>query len=252
MADELPRLDRIFQSARVGIDRDHRPAPVRIADGLWSLERHLKMPGRVTLPSRTTIVRVDGGGLALISPPPARDETFAAIDVLGRVDALIAPNSFHYLFVNAAMERYPNAKLYLAPGLQRRVATLPAGTDLGDRSPSADLDTVVLGPVRGWSEVLLFHRPSRTLIISDAAFNIRNVEGLFERIFWRGFGVPNGFGPSRTARLTLLSNRGIAGKALRRAREWPFERILVAHGEVVQTEARAQFERAYRKYLEAD
>jgi hypothetical protein len=250
MDSRLTRLDRIFQRTRVGVDRDHRPAAVRLAEGLWYIERRLSMPLGVGLPSRTTIVRHEGA-VTVISPPPPHEETFAAIESIGKVEALVAPNSFHYLFVNSAAERYPDAKIYLAPGLQRRIAELPAGADLCEVSPSPDIDRIILGPIGNWSEALLFHRPSRTLILSDTAFNLANVASVYERLFWRAFGVPKGFGPSRTAKFTLLSDRAVAGAALRRALDWPFERILVAHGDVVQTSARARFDRAFKRYLES-
>src|SRR5262245_30885748 len=122
-------LDGVFKRATPGVAADYRPAPTRVADGVWSLERHLRMPGGPLLPSRTTIVRVSPTSVAMISPPPAHEETFGMIDALGTVAALIAPNTFHYLYINDAVRRYPNATLYLAPGLQERIATLPPGND---------------------------------------------------------------------------------------------------------------------------
>lgn len=249
MSENRRLLDRMFQLAAPGVDVDHRPPPARLADGVWSLERHLRMTGGPILPSRTTLVRSSAGGLTVISPPPPHDETFAAIDALGKVEALVAPNSFHYLYVNDAKRRYPEAELYLAPGLQDRVATLPPGLDFSMSSPSPELERVSLGPVRGMSEVIIFHRPSRILILSDLAFNLIHIERALDRVFWRAFGVPPEFGPSRTASLMLLKDRSVSKPALRRVLDWPFERILVAHGDVVQTEARARFQRAFASYL---
>jgi hypothetical protein len=242
-------LDGIFKRAALGVAPDYRPAPTRLAEGVWSLERHLRMPGGPLLPSRTTIVKLSPTSVAVISPPPAHEETFQMIDALGTVAALIAPNSFHYLYVNDAVRRYPDATLYLAPGLQERIATLPPGVDLAESTPSPDLERVILRPPHGVSEVLLFHRPSRILILSDLAFNLVHVDRSFDRVFWRAFGVSREFGPSRTARLMLLNDRSVVRPVLRRILEWPFERIHVAHGEVVQTDARARFERAFAAYL---
>ena len=242
-------LDRVFKRAAPGVDAGYRPPPVRLADGVWSLERRLRMPGGPLLPSRTTIVRLGSGGLVVISPPPAHDETFAMIDGLGPVTALIAPNSFHHLYVGDAVRRYGDAMLYLAPGLQERIASLPPGVSLAESPPSPELDRIILRTPHGASEVLLFHRPSRILILSDLAFNMIHVDRSLDRIFWRAFGVPREFGPSRTARLMLLNDSSVVRPVLRRVLEWPFERIQVAHGEVVQTEARARFERAFAAYL---
>ena len=249
MSEKRRPIDRLFRFVAPGVDGSRRPAPLRLADGVWSLERYLRMPGGALLPSRTTLVLIELGGLAVISPPPPDDATYDAIDGVGRVEALIAPNSFHHLYVNDAARRYPAAKVYLAPGLADRVPTLPPATDLSLGTPSDDLEPLPLGPLRGLSEVFLFHRPSRTLILSDAAFNMVNLQRRFDRLYWRAFGVPNHFGPSRTARIMLLNDRRVASAALRRVLDWPFEQIVVAHGEVVQADARACFERGFAAYL---
>lgn len=249
MSSKRQLLDRLFQLAAPGVVEQHRPPAVRLADGVWSLERHLRMPAGPVLPTRTALVRLSSGGLVVISPPPPHEETFAAIDALGRVEALLAPNSFHYLYVPAAVQRYPAAKLYLAPGLQDRIASLPSGIDLATLPLSADFDQAIIDSGRGMSEVVLFHRASRIVFLTDCAFNLVHLESVFDRTFWRLFGVAPDFGPSRTARMTLLSSPDRVGEALRRVLTWPFERIFVAHGDVVQTDARGRFERAFTRYL---
>lgn len=249
MSEKRRILDRLFQLGTPAVVEDFRPSPSRLAEGVWSLERRLRMPGAPVLPARTTIVRVASGALALISPPPPHPDTFAAIDALGPVEMLLAPNSFHYLYVGDAMRQYSGAKLYLAPGLQARVPSLPPGIEVGPDVALPGFEHVVLSPGRGISEVILFHQPSRILLLTDCAFNMTHIERPFDRLFWRVFGVPAGLGPSRTARLMLLSSRQRAAQALRQVLAWPFERILVAHGEVVQTDARARFERAFTRYL---
>lgn len=249
MATDRRLLDRLFQLGVPGVVEDFRPPPSRLADSVWSLGRHLRMIGGPILPSRTTIVRLQSGNIAVISPPPPHEETFDAIDALGRVEVLVAPNSFHYLYVCAAMERYPHAALYLAPGLADRVASLPAGIDLSESPLTPDFEQVILDAGRGISEVIFYHSPSRILILGDCAFNLVNLERASDRFFWRLFGVPGEFGPSRTARMMLLSSRERAREALRQVLVWPFERILVAHGDIVQNHARGRFQRAFADYL---
>jgi hypothetical protein len=249
MSSKRQLLDRLFQLSAPGVVESHRPPAVRLADGVWSLERHLRMPAGPVLPTRSAIVRLNAGGLVVISPPPPHAETFAMIDALGPVDALLAANSFHYLYVAAAVQRYPAAKLYLAPGLQERIPSLPPGNDLAASPVAADFEQAIVDSGRGMSEVILFHRASRILFLTDCAFNLVHVERAFDRMFWRLFGVPAEFGPSRTARMTLLSAPERIGETLRRVLEWPFERIFVAHGDVVQTDARGRFARAFARYL---
>lgn len=232
---------------------DHRSPPKKLCDGLWVLDRQLRHFGLARLPSRTTIVRLGDGSLVVISPPPGIDSTSAAaLDSIGTVAYGVVPNSFHYLFASGFLERYPAARLLVTPGLPRRVPELGSATELGPRPPEAwsgELEYTVLGPVRGVSESLLFHVPSRTLILTDLAFNMLAYPRPFDRFFWRLSGVPARFGPGRTSRSLLLRDREAASRCLSRALAWPIRRIVVAHGDTVETDAADELRRAFSRYL---
>ena len=107
----------------------------------------------------------------------------------------------------------------------------------------------MLGPVRHVSEVVLLHRPSRTLVLTDLAFHWLRFESPAQRLFWRLSGVPAGFGPSRSVRLTLLADRAVAAPLLARILDWEFHRIVVAHGDPVEANAKDGFRRGFRRYL---
>lgn len=242
-------LERIIQRTAPAYVASFRPAPEVVADGVWTLTRHLRIPPGPILPTRTMLIRAAAGGVIVVSPPPPHEETFAAIEALGRVSALVAPNSFHYLYLDDAARRFPEASVYLAPGLAARVPSVPNGAELPSSTLEADLGQIVLDSGRGVSEVILYHAGSRTLFLTDSAFHLVEVAGTATRLFWRAFGVPAGFGPSRTARLMLLPPREQVAAVLERVLAWPFERIVVAHGSVVERDARRVFERGFAAYL---
>jgi hypothetical protein len=229
-------------------DLDFTPPPVALAPGLWSLERQVRF-GAAVMPSRSIVVDVGARRLVLISPPA---DACAELDRLGTLAAIVAPNSFHYLYAGAYLQRYPGAELFVAPELPERVPSLPRAVEL-----VADLDVgwrdalpyVVLGPHRGLSEVLFFHAATRTLILTDIASNLVSFRNGYERLLWRSSGMPSGFGLSRNARRLLLRDRTAARAALRTAARWPFERIVMAHGAVVERDAHATFTSAYAGYL---
>ncbi len=210
------------------------------------------MPGGANLPTRATIVVLPSRGLLLVSPPPVEAGGLEALDALGVVEQVLVPNTFHYLNAHAVVVRYPTAVFLASPGLFARVPGLPPGQELTERAPDAwagAVEHAILGPTRGVSEVALFHRESGTLILTDLAFNLVSLERRFDRIAWRVAGVPSGFGPSRTARLFLLHDRVLAEAFLQRLVAWPFRRVLVAHGEALETDAVGVFRRAFAAYL---
>jgi hypothetical protein len=244
-------IDRAIQLIRPRLVRDFAPPPTPIAPDLWSLARRTRMPGGPTLPTHTTVIRLRSAGLLIVSPPPVEAGGLDDLDALGVVEEILVPNSFHYLNASGFLARYPRAALRLAPGLRRRIAGLP-GEELTN-TPTAwggTVEHLVLGPVRGISEVAVFHVPSATLVLTDLAFHMLRFENRLERAAWRLNGVPAGFGPSRTSRTFLLGDRAIAAAFLERVLAWPFDRVLVAHGEPLEQDAVGAVRRAFAAYLE--
>src|SRR5690606_24382262 len=188
VASKRSLLDRLLQRGFPSPVRGYAPPPAPVAPDVWSLERLLRMPGGLRLSTRTTIVRLASRGLLVVSPPPAEPGGLEAIDALGRVDEILVPNSFHYLYAPAFAARHPGAKLRVAPGLPARVPSFPPVQEIATTGPSPwgpDIEHRVLGPVRGVSEVALFHRPSATLVVTDLAFHVRRYESPLERAAWR-------------------------------------------------------------------
>lgn len=256
VSTERSLQDRILRRAVPSPVEAYRPPPEALLDGLWTLDRQLVHFGLARLPARTVLVRLRDGSVAVISPPPLVDAaTGRAIDDIGPVRYGVVPNTFHYLSASELMDRYPEASLVGAPGLAARVPELVVDIELPADPPegwAGVLDHAVLGPVRGLSEVLFFHVPSGTLILTDLAFNMVRYPRPLDRLVWRLSGVPRGLGPGRTSRSFLLRDRTVAARALRRAVRWPIERIVVAHGEVVEEDAPARFRRAFADYLDRD
>jgi hypothetical protein len=245
-------LDRLIQLVRPRPVSSFAPSLTQIAPNLWSLEHRLRMPGGLSLPTRTTVIRLRSETLLVVSPPPVEAGGLEGLDALGAVEEVLIPNSFHYLNMPGFLARYPNATLRVAPGLCERIPGLPRGQELPELPPSSwrgVIEHLVLGPIRGVSEVALFHRPSATLILTDLAFHMLTFKNRLERAVWRLTGVPTGFGPSRTARLFLLGDRVVAAAFLERVLTWPFQCVLVAHGEPLEANAVNVFRRAFAPYL---
>lgn len=248
MANTRSLLDRLVQAVKPETIVGFAPPVAPVDSGLWGLERRARMPGGLILPTRTTVVRLPGDDVLVISPPPVECGGLESLDALGPVRHVVVSNAFHYLNARAFLERYPEARFWAAPGLFRRVAGLPSGTEIEPdlrASWSDAIDHAVLRASDEVSEVALFHRESASLILTDLAFNMTSFARVIDRIGWRLNGAPIGFGHSRTARMLLLRDRQATKTFLERVLEWPFRRILVAHGDVVESDAIGVFRRAF-------
>jgi hypothetical protein len=98
------------------------------------------------------------------------------------------------------------------------------------------------------AEVAFLHRPSRTLILTDACFHILEAPWR-DRAGWRLLGVWKRFGPSLTARSILLRDRARVAAFVERLCRWDFERIAVAHGEVLEGASAETLREAFGSYL---
>lgn len=251
MKSERSLLDRVMRPLRPTPVASFAPPPRELAPGVWSVDRRLRFPLGLEIPTRMTVLRLASGGLLLHSPVALDDPTKRTIEELGAVEVILAPNSFHYLFAREWVEAFPRACFLGAPDLPERIADLPPGEPVPcEGSPfGPGIVHLVYGPVRRVSEVVLLHRPSGTLVLTDLAFHWVRFQSFVERLVWRLSGVPAGFGPSRSVRLTLLSDRAAAPPFLARILEWEFRRIVVAHGDPVEANAKETFRRGFRRYL---
>ncbi|MCW5893064.1 MAG: DUF4336 domain-containing protein [bacterium] len=245
-------LDRVLQLVQPTPVDGFAPPPRALADGLWVFDRRLAMPGGPLLPLTGTLIRLPGGGLLVHSPVRLDAATAEAVRSLGPITDVLAPNGFHHLFAPAWHAAYPQARLFAAPGLPARVPALAGAAPLrdGDPSPWPDVDILVYGPVGNLGEVVVFHRPTGTLVLTDLAFNVVRVDSLFDRFGWRVvMGVPPHLAPSRTARMTLLRDRARVRPFVERLLALDVRRIVVSHGDVVEHDAAAALRRGFADYL---
>jgi len=207
---------------------------VPLADNLWASEYELRMGLGFYMPVRMTVLRLGDGSLVLWSPGPIQEPLAAELAGLGEVSALVAPNCLHHLFVAAAKERYPQAKILAAPGLQEKRADLSIDGDLTTPPPSwgGEIELLTIAGAKSLGEVVALHRPSATLLVTDLMFNIGDVRGFLTPWIFRMAGVYRRLGQSRLLRF-LVDDRAAAGGSVRELLSWPFERVVSAHGAVV-------------------
>jgi hypothetical protein len=167
-----PLIDRLLRLVRPSAVLGYLPAPRQFAEGVWLIERKLWLPPGLLLPYRMTVIRLADSRLLLHSPVKLDETTRQQVQALGLVTAIIAPNSFHYLFASEYQTAFPGAGLFVAPDLPIRIPSCPSGTILTDALRpewSSALEHLVFGPVRHFTEVVFRHRPTSTLILTDLA-----------------------------------------------------------------------------------
>ena len=124
---------------------------------------------------------------------------------------------------------------------------------LGDEAPAewrGQLDQVFFRGRPYENEVVFFHRASRTLILCDLAFNFGPHAAAPTRLLMRLLRSYGRFGPS-TLDPWLIRDRAAARASLERILSWDFDRVVVAHGDVLESGGREALREGYSWLLAA-
>jgi hypothetical protein len=209
-----------------------------LADSLWVVDMPHKAFG-VWVGARMTVAAT-GDGLALISPIRLSDEDVAAIHAAGEVKWIIAPNKMHYRFVPDAKQRFPTAKVLAAPGLMKKRPDLPWDGELMTESGAlpVGLQPIRIGGMPALHEIAFLHTSSSTLVTTDLIFNITSSDHWLTRWYLK---MGKAYGkPSQTTLEKFLVKDKAAMRATREELAGlPFDRVIVAHGDVIETGGRA-------------
>ncbi|MGM0557278.1 MAG: hypothetical protein ACQEVA_12920 [Myxococcota bacterium] len=179
--------------------------------------------------ARMTVLKLDGG--LLIHSPVDIDPT--EVEHLGDPRWVLAPNLLHHLYVGPWAEA--GLEAWAAPRLPEKRSDVEFDAVVEEQS-SPFGDEVELMPMRAFgmtNEVVVHHRPSRTLIVSDLVFNFtKSASWLTRAAMWCLCGYPG-------CQTTLLERFGMDRDTARREVEhlanWDFDRLIMAHGEVIET-----------------
>ena len=210
----------------------------QLGEGLWVHEESLSILG-ASAGRRMSVVALGDGGLLVHSPTP-RAPIREELAALGEVRFAVAPSAIHGAL---SLGDYPEAELWGGPGLDARRKDIVFSGVLGstpDPRWAGVLDQAAVMGHRLLTEIVFFHRPSRSLLIGDLAVNVEPSN--FSERLWAG---PGGrLRPARPYRADIRDRRQ-ARAAIDRILEWEFDRIVVGHGTVIETGGRDALRSAY-------
>jgi hypothetical protein len=208
---------------------------------------------RMPFPTRMTVIRL-GAGLFLHSPTQLTPRLKLEIAATGRPCWIIGPSRIHYWWIPDWHTAFPEAAVYLAPRTKERAGThmdldgRPLASD-GGYPWDAEMATL---PVAGryMTEVVFFHRASRTLVLTDLIENFEPRRLGSYPLRWlvgiAGALDPDGSMP-RDMRMTYP--RATLRAAVETMIGWDPERVILAHGRWYERDGTAELRRAFRWLL---
>jgi hypothetical protein len=202
-----------------------------LAEGVWVDTEPIRFLG-LRLTATMAVLRLGDDSLLLYSPVAMTPERRAAIEALGSVAHLYAPNLLHHLWIGEWAAAFPSAKLHAPPGLAEKCPNLRVDRVHGEAPEPAFagiLDELTIGGFR-LKESALVYRPGHTLVVADLVHNIGRPQHRWTAFYSQAMGFYDRVALSRMIRWTAFFDRAAARRSLDELLAQPFDRIIVGHG----------------------
>ncbi|MEI6729158.1 MAG: DUF4336 domain-containing protein [bacterium] len=204
--------------------------------------------------TRMTVVKLTGGDLFIHSPIPLKQDLKEELDKLGRVKYLIAPNKIHYWYLDRFQKAYPEAITFAAKGVKDRAKQYGKNfmvdyviEDAKNEFWSNEIDHVIMHGNRFMEEVEFYHKPSKTLILTDIYENFEPHKiGLpFRILAWLGGALSPKGGTTRDQQLLYSGHKKELQKSIEKLKSWDTQKIILAHGKCITENAKLDLERVF-------
>ncbi len=216
-----------------------------LAENLWLLRYSLPILGEY-LGRNVTVIRLRSGELVIHSTGPFSPEDVAAISAVGTPAFLVEAITLHDTFAKEGRAAFPNIP-YLAPEGFSETVGFP--TEPLSQLPAAwqgELDSLELAGKSKAPEYVFFHRPSRTLIVTDLAFNVEDDAPLGVRLLsYVQVGSQHSPGMPRPEKF-MIGDRAAFLRSVEKMMSWDFDRVIVGHGEPIETGGKGRMEEEFR------
>lgn len=229
-----------------------------VAEGVWIVDsgplRIMGMP----LPVRMTVVRLGDGDLWLHSPTRFTESLRGELERLGTVRHLLAPNIAHWAFLQEWQSQFPQALSWGPAELQQRAPVKKSGVrfdcTLDDRAPrdwAAEIEQIAVPGGAGFKELDFFHKPTKTLILTDLVLNIETEKmpvWMRPLLSLMGPAAPDGKPPIYLRTLIKMKGdqaRAAAGRML----TMNPERVIFTHGRWFERNGAAELRHSLRWLL---
>ena len=218
-----------------------------LADGVWVTSAPVRILG-MRLTTTMTVLRLSDGDLVLYSPVAATTELRSAVEKLGPVAHLYAPNTYHHLWVGEWAAAFPSARLHAPPALVTKRPDLHIDRVVGEQTEPAFEGAVDEVRIEGFrlQEVALLHRAGRTLVVADLVHNVGRPTHLWTKLYVWMMGYYDRVAMSRMIRWFGFNDRRAARRSVDELLNAPFDQIALGHGAPVVSNARDTLEAAYR------
>jgi hypothetical protein len=99
------------------------------------------------------------------------------------------------------------------------------------------------------NEVVFYHPESKTLIITDIAFHFGPENSWETRLVGKILGGYQSLQPTLLEKWCLKDRSGVE-RSIRKVLEWDFDRVIMAHGSIIETSGKSMLKAGYEWLLD--
>ena len=226
-----------------------------IGEGIWVHEDAMSLAG-TQLRLRMTVVKLANGGLWVHSPTALSPELLEETEKLGSVSFIVGASNGHNIWLREWQNAFPDAVLYVSSGIPKKLKL--TNYQVLDESNGniwkEDLVREYMPGVPFFSESVFLHDKTKSLIVSDLIQNHcdKRPSGLaglltkyiFEPIGFKGMCVAP---PLKIG--FMIKDKPNFVLFIKRIQNRDFERIIVTHGDIIESNAKQVFASLCERFL---
>jgi hypothetical protein len=117
-----------------------------------------------------------------------------------------------------------------------------------DAWPFANVEILPIHGTPKFNEVVFYFKPQKTLIVTDLVFNLQKPLPFLHSLPFRTMGTYRKTNVSRLLKFLTKDRSGVS-HSLKQVLQLDFNRLIMAHGEVISENAKPIFEKITLKHL---
>jgi len=212
---------------------------IALSDNLWLFTYPQRRLG-VDLRRNVTVIRLSSGRLVIHSTGPFSPGDVGIIQGLGTPGWLVEAMLQHDTYAKEGREAFPDVPFLAPMGFSEHVGFLTYPLIPPPPEWGTELEVLRVDGVENYEEHVCYHRESRTLIVADLVFNFGPDEPMWTELMLKAaVGSEHNPGMSRPFKYSIKDKDAFM-KSMECMMDWDFDRVIVGHGDVLETAGKAK------------
>ena len=220
----------------------------KLVDNIWVHDDAMSLMG-AQLRLRMTAVKLASGKIWIHSPTKISASLKKEVEELGEVGFIVGPSNGHNLWLSEWIAAFPQAAVYVSGGIPGKLKL--TNYQLLDENINKiwpdDFNHDYMSGVPFFNESLFLHEKTRSLIVTDFIQNHsgeggKGLSGVINKCLFQPMGFKGKcLAPPLKLKFMIKQKKEFVS-FIERIKKWEFDRIIVTHGDIIESNAKQTFD----------